>query len=169
MSRDTPPLREEIRRLMIAVNRIDGLYYRAARQLGVKINTLTLLYALDDGEPHSQKQICEAWCIPRTTINTVVQECVQAGYVTLSEAPHAKEKTLHITPAGRAHSCQVLGGIYRAEGEAMAQTLARFSPAFVDAAEDFSHRLEAEFEKNLTPGDPDKHRRGRGANPQDAN
>ena len=31
-------------------------------------NALSLLYALDDGEPHSQKQLCEQWLIPRTTM-----------------------------------------------------------------------------------------------------
>ena len=65
---------------MIAVNKIDGLYYFAAKKLGLKANSLALLYALDDGQPHSQKRICEEWLIPRTTINTVVKECVAKGF-----------------------------------------------------------------------------------------
>lgn len=39
---------ENIRRLMLAINKIDGSYYFFARKLGVKENTLALLYALDD-------------------------------------------------------------------------------------------------------------------------
>lgn len=73
----------EIRRLMLATNRIDGAYYLLSRKLGVKENILALLYALDDEKPHSQKRICEDWLFPKTTINTIVQELVQAGYVTL--------------------------------------------------------------------------------------
>ena len=38
----------EIRRLMLATNRIDGAYYLLSRKLGVKENILALLYALDD-------------------------------------------------------------------------------------------------------------------------
>ena len=44
----------EIRRLMLATNRIDGAYYLLSRKLGVKENILALLYALDDEKPHSQ-------------------------------------------------------------------------------------------------------------------
>ena len=46
--------RQEIRELMIASNMLDGIYARMARKLGIKDNTLALLYALDDGAPHSQ-------------------------------------------------------------------------------------------------------------------
>lgn len=73
----------EIRRLMLATNRIDGAYYLLSRKLGVKENILALLYALDDEETHSQKRICEDWLFPKTTINTIIRELVQAGYVTL--------------------------------------------------------------------------------------
>ena len=75
--------REQVRQLMAAINRIDGIWYLLAKKSGVKVNTLSLLFALDDGLPHTQKQICEEWIIPRTTINTVVQECAQMGYLEL--------------------------------------------------------------------------------------
>ena len=68
---------EAVRRLIIAINKIDGSYYFYARKLGVKENTLALLYELDDGHPHSQKQISEDWQIPKTTINTIVKQLVQ--------------------------------------------------------------------------------------------
>lgn len=50
---------ETVMRLMVAINRIDGAYYLCARKLGVKGNALALLYALNDGRAHSQKQISE--------------------------------------------------------------------------------------------------------------
>ena len=76
-------IQKEIRRLIIAVNKIDGLYYQEAKKLGIKGNALSLLYALDDGEPHSQKQLCEQWLIPRTTMNTIVKEYVKNDLITL--------------------------------------------------------------------------------------
>ena len=48
---------EEIRRIMLAVTRMDGAYYYFAKKLGIKVNILNLLYALDDGKPHSQKDV----------------------------------------------------------------------------------------------------------------
>ena len=42
-------------RFYVCCNKIDGLYYLAARRLGVKENALSLLYTLDNGPPCSQK------------------------------------------------------------------------------------------------------------------
>ena len=75
--------RENVRRLTLAMSRMDGASYYFARKSGLKENLLTLLYALDDGKPHSQKEVCEDWLIPKTTINTIVRELVTQGHVTL--------------------------------------------------------------------------------------
>ena len=62
---------------MIAVNQIDELYYKILRTLGIKGNAFVLFYAIADGKPYSQKRICDEWAVPRTTINTIVQEYIQ--------------------------------------------------------------------------------------------
>lgn len=72
--------------------------------MGLKENTLSLLYALDDGAPHTQKQICEEWLIPKTTINTVVKECVANGYVTLAPGEHSHEKLICLTERGKGYA-----------------------------------------------------------------
>ncbi|MFQ9941156.1 MAG: MarR family transcriptional regulator [Blautia hansenii] len=93
--------REAIDQINRCMNRIDGLYYMASRKLGVKDNTLLLFYVLNDGKVHSQKEICEEWLIPRTTINTVVKEAVNKGYVRLEHSDHTREKTIMLTEAGK--------------------------------------------------------------------
>jgi DNA-binding MarR family transcriptional regulator len=142
--------RGEMLRLMIAVNKLDGLYYLAAKGAEIKENTLTLLYALDDGKPHSQKQICDEWLIPRTTINTVVKECVAAGYVTLINEEHSKEKTVALTGKGENFTRKMMGEVYTAEQNAMVETLKDFSVDFVPAIERFVECLHDEFmQRNL--------------------
>ena len=96
-------------RLTDAINRIDGAYYFCAKHMGVKENTLALLFALDDGKPHSQTQIAREWLIPKTTVNTVVKELTQAGYITLVGTERSREKDLRRSgydrdEAGRAAS-----------------------------------------------------------------
>lgn len=66
--------REAMRRIAIAINSMDAAYEMISRKIGVKENTMILLYALDDGRPHTQKEICEEWLIPKTTLNTIVRE-----------------------------------------------------------------------------------------------
>lgn len=142
--------RTRLRKMFLAVNRIDGLYYRVAKRMGIKENTLTLLYALDDGTVHSQKQICEEWLIPRTTLNTIVKECVEKGYIVLSVEGHTKEKNICLTPKGKVFAGTVYRNIYRAEEEAMRLTARDFSFDFIRAIETFADYLQENFDQYVT-------------------
>ena len=140
----------EIRRLLLATTKIDGAYYLFSRRLGIKENVLVLLYALDDGKPHSQKQICEDWLVPKTTINTNVKELVRAGYVMLYPGAGTREKIIGLTDAGKAYTEQIMRRVYEAEQAAMKRTLQQFSPQFVDAIDFFADCLHNEFQQRLT-------------------
>lgn len=142
--------RETIRRMVIALNQIDGIYYQMARAVGTKDNLLVLMYALDDGAAHTQKQICQQWLMPKTTLNTVVKECVEAGYIQLER--HFREKTIQLTPAGKIYAKGLLEPLYAAEERAMESVLECHSPVFVEALERFAGTLQAEFDQ-LTQGE----------------
>ena len=130
--------RESVRRLMVAINRVDGIWYLLARKSGMKVNTISLLFALDDGKAHTQKQICEEWIIPRTTINTVVKECVELGYVELEQIDRSKEKLVRLTEKGMQYTQQVL---------AMRRTLEIHSPDFIDSLTSYADFLQEEIKK----------------------
>lgn len=133
---------ENIRRLMICVNRMDGIYYRLAREIGMKDNTLSLYYALSDGKPHSQKEICEEWLIPRTTINTIVRECVEQGYVRLEKEMHGKEKQLLLTDCGRHRVNSLMKDLFVLERAAFDSTVEQYGSEFVCAFHYFTDQLE---------------------------
>ena len=92
---------DAVRRLMLAINRIDGIYYLFSKNQGSNENTYALLYAISDGKPHSQKQVCEEWLIPKTTINTITRNLVKEGYLTLLPGTHTKEKNHLPDPCGK--------------------------------------------------------------------
>lgn len=141
------PEQEILRRMMVATEKMDGAYYLYSRKKGAKENVLTLLYALDDGKPHSQQQICRDWLIPKTTVNTNVKELVQEGYATLLPQNGRKEKEIVLTEAGRMYAAEILKYIYAAERNALHQTLERFSLEFVEALDYFSDCLCQELGK----------------------
>ena len=141
--------REYIDRLWTCTNIIDGLYYKSARSLHIKDNMLSLFYALADGKTHSQKQICEEYLIPKTTLNTIVRECTEKGYAALVRENGSKEKRITLTDAGREYALSILKPIYAAETAAMERTLRKFSPKFIDALECFSDYLQQEFEQSI--------------------
>lgn len=136
--------RKEIRKMMTAVNVIDGIYELIAKQIGIKENTLALFYALDDGNAHSQKEICDEWLIPRTTLNTIVKECASAGYLFLNTEQHKKEKTVCLTEKGRKYAQEILSQVYELEEQAMKQTLSKVSPHFIEDLELFTEHLKKE-------------------------
>lgn len=141
--------REAIDQINRCMNRIDGLYYMASRKLGVKDNTLLLFYVLNDGKVHSQKEICEEWLIPRTTINTVVKEAVNKGYVRLEHSNHTREKTIMLTEAGKTYADRLLQKVFAAEEQALERTLQEFSPELLKGLEAFTNCMQEEFEKEL--------------------
>lgn len=144
------PCRDYLDRFYRCTSQIDGLYYLAARRLGVNENALALLYTLDDGRPRSQKQLSEELVVPKTTVNTEVRECVRAGYVQLTPTARGKEKEVALTDRGRAYTRQILAPIYAAEERAMEETLREFSPQFIQAAEAFSRHLQEAFRPLLS-------------------
>lgn len=141
--------REYVDRINLCMNQIDGLYYMAARKLGVKDNTLVLFYVLNDGKSHTQKEICEEWLIPRTTINTIVQENVKGGLLRLDNDGNKKEKLVCLTEEGKSYAQNLLKSVYEAEERAVERTLREFSPKLLTGLEAFTGYLKEEFQREI--------------------
>ena len=72
-------------RFYVCCNKIDGLYYLAARRLGVKENALSLLYTLDNGPPCSQKHF---FCLERRKLQMLMPSSAMTS-VTAAMVPGA--------------------------------------------------------------------------------
>lgn len=145
--------RKDIMRLIQALCGINGAYDNIFKSIGLKVNMMWLLYVLDDGEFHSQKQICEDWLFPKTTINTLIKECEAAGYITLQTIPgHKRELQICLTDAGKSYARKVLRSVYEAEEEAFEETLKMCSGSFVSDLIIFSNNMRTAFEKNIKSG-----------------
>ena len=128
---------------MIAIDQIDQAYYRALRTLVIKANAFVLFYAIADGQPYSQKRICDEWSVPRTTLNTIVQEYIGKGYIRLVSTGH-KEKEIILTDTGKAFVKEVLTPIFSAEETAIAPFL---NTMFVEQTEELAKKIKAEFNR----------------------
>ena len=85
--------RERFLRFMRAMNTIDGEYAALMHGLRVKESLFVLLYACLDEAPRSQKEICDEWRMPRSTLNTAVLEEIKAGNVALVPCGPLQEHT----------------------------------------------------------------------------
>lgn len=101
------------------VYRLDGVYDEYGRSFKIgSPNLLWILYALNDGERHSQKQICEDWAIPRSTANTIIKDLQSKNFVALSQIKgERRELLVSLTPLGKSYADGILNDLYRREKE----------------------------------------------------
>lgn len=97
------------------------------------------------GSPHFQKEISDAWLIPRISIHSIVKMMQKEGYIQFCTKQHKKEKAIILTEKGQKYTDSLLADIYAVEGKAIVETLRNYPPEFVSALEDFSNRLYHEF------------------------
>ena len=126
---------------------MNGAYYLCSRKLGVKENMLDVLYALDDGAPHTQKQICGDWLIPKTTVNTIVKELVSDGFAELLPVEGGREKIIRLTADGRRWAAALMQSLHDAETAALMKTVEKFSGEYIEAFEYFSECFSEEVKK----------------------
>ena len=148
-------MREIARRLILALYNIDEAYYLNEGKRKLSDAELCVMYALDDGKPHSQREISQEWLVPKTSVNTIVKRWEKEGLLTLTAIP-GKRREMHImlTDAGREYAKGFMGFIYRAEDKALKRTLEKYSDEFIEVIEFFGASLkeafdeESEFGKN---------------------
>lgn len=100
------------------IYKIDGIYSEYAKSEDVKENLLWILYALNDGNSHSQKEICESWDLPRSTVNTIMKKLESDGYVDLIQIKGEKrELAIKLTFKGEEYSSKLLMNLYNIENE----------------------------------------------------
>lgn len=139
--------RKEVYQLMLTTNKCIGVYYKIAKEMVVKENTLLLLDILSDQKQHSQKQICDDWHIPRTTLNTIIKECINDGYIILLSQKQSKEKLISLTDNGKNFAYKVTHKMLKAEQYAMEKIQKEFSTDFITVFEKYVKYLEQEYKE----------------------
>ena len=129
-----------------AAYRVQGAYDVFSKSAGIKSNMLWVLSALNDGEKHTQNQICWDWNFPKTTVNTLVKELEQIGYVVLNPVPGTKrEMYVELTPEGKAYADTVLKPVYDAEEALFRQYFVGRDTDFVIELNRFSNTMKQFF------------------------
>ena len=101
-----------------ALYNVDAFYDEFAKQSNVSSALLWVLYALNDGNPHTQIEISNDWELPKTTVNTVIKEIQKDGYVELVPIKgKRREMLIVLTESGKAFADNVLSDLYKKEAE----------------------------------------------------
>lgn len=81
-------------RLGKAIYKIDSVYDLLAKKVDIPSTLLWVLYALNDENSHSQKDICKDWSLPKSTVNTIIKELEDKGLITLEQIKGKEERCL---------------------------------------------------------------------------
>ena len=102
-----------------ALYHVDSFYDEFAKKSNVSSALLWVLYALNDGKPHTQIEISNDWELPKTTVNTVIKELQKDGYVELVPIKgKRREMSIVLTECGKKFADNVLSDLYKIEAEA---------------------------------------------------
>lgn len=147
-------LRNTARRLILSLYNIDEVYFFNEKERKISDAELSLMYALDDGNPHSQKDISKEWLIPKTTVNTIAKRWEREGLLIQVPIPgQRREKQMILTDAGKEYAKGFLSFLYEAEEKALGKTMDRYSDTFIEAIEYFGASLKAAFEEQAAGED----------------
>lgn len=101
-----------------ALYHVDSFYDEFAKQSNVSSALLWVLYALNDGNSHTQIEISNDWELPKTTVNTVIKEIQKNGYVDLIPIKgKRREMSIVLTENGKKYADRVLADLYNKEAE----------------------------------------------------
>lgn len=127
-----------------AVYRLDAFYAEFAKKKAVSPTLLWVLYALNDGKAHTQREICEDWALPKSTVNTLIQEMKSVNHVELEPiAGKRREMTIVLTATGKMYAEAVLASLYETEARVFADLSAE-ELQIADLLRRITHRLKSE-------------------------
>lgn len=135
-------------RLGKVIYQIDNTYEKyGAKETINAPNLLWILYALNDGNEHSQRQICDDWAIPRSTANTIIKDLEKRGYIVLNAIQgKRRELSISLTGTGQEYANKLLERLYEKEKE-IYKTL-KDADAFINELESFAIKLEMINDEN---------------------
>ena len=91
-------------------------YSEYAKKSEIKENEMWILYALNDMNEHSQKEISKTWEIPRSTINTITKDLENRKIIELKKIEgERRELIVKLTDKGKEYTDRVLKDLYEME------------------------------------------------------
>ena len=125
---------------------VDSYYREFARQNGISLTLLCVLYALNDGRLHTQIEISADWALPKTTVNTVIKDIQQSGFIELIPVKGKKrEMYIILTESGKQYADNLLSDIYKKEAEVYKQ-LCKEDREIVALVEKIARKLKEDIE-----------------------
>lgn len=93
------------------------MYEEWAKEHGLSSNGIFVLYSFYESEGKcTQKMISEKWHIPKQTVNTILKDFLNKGYVEMvSSETDKRNKIVCLTEAGKKYADDIIGKLQKKE------------------------------------------------------
>ncbi len=93
------------------------MYEEWAKEYGLSSNGIFVLYSFYESEGKcTQKMISEKWHIPKQTVNTILKDFQNKGYVEMvSSETDKRNKIVCLTKAGKKYADDIIGKLQKKE------------------------------------------------------
>lgn len=128
---------------------LSSIYHSAASQSGISDNEFWIWYALLvlKGE-YSQQDICELWCLPKQTVNTIVSNLIKKGYISLEVVPGTRNrKIIRISEEGRKYGEGIVMPVFQKEKNSLKKLSSEEIQLYIDILGKYIHFLKSELEE----------------------
>lgn len=129
---------------------IDYVYSEIAKEVDVPATLLWIMYAINDGKMHTQKEICYDWDLPKSTVNTIITQLKNDGFIYLNPIKGKKrEMYIILTEKGKEFANNITNRIFQME-EKIFSNLSFNKETFLDNLIEIENNLkkERQNEKN---------------------
>ena len=104
------------------INQIRGSWVQLAKKFNINYHEMLLLYHLYSNGSCTQKLICEYYLVPKQTVNNIVMEMKDRGFIEMGFAPNnRKEKVLVLTPSGEEYIASLVASMNNVEKDMSAK------------------------------------------------
>ena len=93
--------KNELSELFNIFNETDKAYNELASKVGLSYNQMVILYYLQSHNNVTQKNIVDDMLIPKQTINTILNNWINAGYIFFENELSKKNKVILLTELGK--------------------------------------------------------------------
>lgn len=93
--------KNELRELFNIFNETNKAYNELASKVGLSYNQMVILYYLQSHNNVTQKNIVNDILIPKQTINTILNNWINAGYISFENKLTKKNKVILLTEYGK--------------------------------------------------------------------
>jgi DNA-binding MarR family transcriptional regulator len=124
--------------------RIDNLFNRYAKSIGLNFTTILVLEFIYESEEHyTQKDLCEKLMLPKQFMNSMIKSFWAQGFVDLKEAKDRRNKEIILTARGKKYAERILHSIQEAENKVWESFTDEEIAAFVNVMERYEKSFES--------------------------